>query len=52
MQLVRKNRGGKAAMVLECDQEIPRDAISWLSHLEGVTKVICLSMEDENVHFS
>ena len=38
MQLYRKSRGGSAVMVLECDQEIPRDSIEWLKHLEGIIK--------------
>jgi L-serine dehydratase len=46
MQLVRENRGGKAAMVIECDQEIPAEAVKWLTRLEGVIKVIYLSMEE------
>ena len=39
MQLYRSHRGGNAVMVLEVDQEIPKDAIIWLRHLEGVKKV-------------
>ena len=39
MQLYRSHRGGRAVMVVECDQEIPRDGIDWLSHVEGVIKV-------------
>ena len=35
---------GEAVMVLECDQEIPRDSIKWLSHLEGIQKVTYLSL--------
>ena len=35
---------GEAVMVLECDQEIPRDSIKWLSHLEGIQKVKYLSL--------
>lgn len=44
MQLSRSSRGGSAVMVLECDQEIPRDSIQWLEHLEGVVKVTYLSL--------
>ena len=39
MQLYRSHRGGRAVMVVECDQEIPRDGIDWLTHVEGVIKV-------------
>ena len=44
MQLYRNSRGGEAVMVLECDQEIPRDSIKWLSYLEGIQKVTYLSL--------
>ncbi len=39
MQLYRSYRGGRAVMVVECDQEVPQDGIDWLSHVEGVLKV-------------
>ena len=39
MQLYRSAKGEKAVMVLECDQPIPADGISWLKHVEGVLKV-------------
>lgn len=45
MQLYRDSRDGDAVMVLECDQEIPRDSIEWLSHLEGIKKVTYLSLK-------
>ena len=35
MQLYRANRGGDAVMILECDQEIPLEALKWLEKLEG-----------------
>lgn len=44
MQLYRANRGGEAVMVLELDQEIPQDALAWLSKLEGVNKVTYYSL--------
>lgn len=44
MQLYRDGRGGHAVMVLECDQEVPRGALSWLAKLEGVEKVTYLSL--------
>ncbi|MEE3481299.1 MAG: L-serine ammonia-lyase, iron-sulfur-dependent subunit beta [Lachnospiraceae bacterium] len=48
MQLYRNGRGGHAVMVIECDQEVPEESLSWLSHLEGVEKVTYYSpAEDE-----
>lgn len=44
MQLYRASRGGEAVMVVECDQEIPREGIEWLSKSEGVVKVTYLSL--------
>lgn len=46
MQLYRANRGGDAVMVIECDQEIPKESLKWLSHLEGVDKVTYYSLEE------
>ncbi|MDY6325646.1 MAG: L-serine ammonia-lyase, iron-sulfur-dependent subunit beta [Catonella sp.] len=46
MQLYRSNRGGKAVMVIECDQEVPPESVKWLSHLEGILKVTYLSMTE------
>ncbi|MBE5861080.1 MAG: L-serine ammonia-lyase, iron-sulfur-dependent, subunit beta [Butyrivibrio sp.] len=43
MQLYRKSRGGEAVMVLECDQEIPIDAIRSLEKIEGIINVTYLS---------
>lgn len=43
MQLYRSAKGQKAVMVLECDQQIPADGISWLEHVEGVLKVTYFS---------
>lgn len=48
MQLNRSSKGGHAVIVLECDQEIPADAIRWLAHLEGILKVTYLSMKDDS----
>lgn len=47
MQLYRSNRGGNAVMVLECDQEIPREGIEWLKKVEGITKVTYLSQKGD-----
>lgn len=45
MQLYRASRGGDAVMVLELDQEVPKEAIKWLSKLEGVEKVTYYSLK-------
>ena len=37
-----------AVMVIECDQEIPLEALDWLRKLEGIVKVTYLSMEEKN----
>ena len=47
LQLYRASRGGNAVMVLECDQEIPLEAVKWLEHLEGVEKVTYYSLEEQ-----
>ncbi len=46
MQLYRASRGGNAVMVLELDSEIPKDALQWLSKLEGVEKVTYYSLAE------
>ena len=45
MQLYRNHRGGYAVMVIETDQDIPAEALWWLSRLEGVIKVTYLNAE-------
>jgi L-serine dehydratase len=44
MQLYRQRRGGNAVMVLECDQEVPAEAVESLRHLQGILKVTYLSL--------
>lgn len=44
MQLYRDHRGGNAVMVVECDQEIPKEGLEWIAHLEGIQKVTYLSL--------
>lgn len=39
MQLYRSGRGGHAVMVIECDEEVPRESVKWLEQLDGVEKV-------------
>ena len=46
MQLYRIRRGGNAVMVIECDQEIPKESIEWLKNIEGIIKVTYLSKEE------
>ncbi len=47
VQLDRDARGGHAVTVIECDQEIPKAAIDWLSAQDGILKVTYLSMESK-----
>ena len=47
MQLYRAGRGGHAVMVIECDQEMPKESIQWLAHLEGLEKVKYYSLEEK-----
>ena len=47
MQLYRAGRGGHAVMVIECDQEVPKESIQWLAHLEGIEKVPYYSLEEK-----
>lgn len=45
MRINRDKRGGHAVMIIECDQEVPKDALDSLSNAAGVTRVTYLSME-------
>ena len=47
MQLYRGKRGGDAVLVLECDQEVPKESIRWLEKLEGIRKVTYLSLTEK-----
>lgn len=44
LQLYRDTRGGRAVMVIECDQEVPKASIDWLTRVEGIVKVTYLSL--------
>lgn len=44
LQLYRDSRGGSAAMVVECDREVPEESLSWLEGQDGIEKVIYYSM--------
>lgn len=46
MRINRDRRGGHAVMIIECDQEVPGDALDSLTNVAGVTKVTYLSMEE------
>ena len=46
MQLYRSGRGVNAVMVIECDQEIPKESIQWLERQEGISKVTYFSLTD------
>ena len=46
-QLYRSSKGGKAVMVVECDQEVPQEGIRWLERVEGVLKVTYLGKSEE-----
>lgn len=39
MQLYREKKGAYAVMVIETDQLIPEEVITWLEHLDGIIKV-------------
>ena len=52
MQLYRAERGGQAVMVIECDEEVPKEGIEWLKNLEGVNKVTYLSLKENESHIS
>ena len=47
MQLYRAGRGGHAVRVIEWDQEVPKESIQWLAHLEGIEKVTYYSLEEK-----
>jgi L-serine dehydratase len=44
MHLYRARRGGQAVMILECDQEIPKETVRYLETLDGIQKVTYLSV--------
>ena len=45
LQLYRDSRGGDAVMVVECDREVPKDAIAWLEGQPGIDRVTYYSMK-------
>ncbi|HBI72070.1 MAG TPA: L-serine ammonia-lyase, iron-sulfur-dependent, subunit beta [Lachnospiraceae bacterium] len=48
LQLYRDKRGGRAVMVIECDQEVPEEMQDRLKKTEGILKVTYLSMEEKD----
>ncbi len=46
MRINRDRRGGHAVMIIECDQEVPADALELLKGAAGITKVTYLSVAD------
>ena len=49
LQLHRGSRGGHAVMIIECDQEIPKEAIHMLEAHEGIEEVIYYSLLDQEL---
>lgn len=47
MRLIRSGRGGNACMVIECDQEVSRQAIDVLRNYPGVTAVTYYSTKED-----
>lgn len=47
MRLNRAKRGGRAVMVLECDQEVPDNVVEWLRQKTGIDKVTYYSLEEQ-----
>lgn len=45
LQLYRDSRGGDAVMAVECDREVPKDAIDWLEKQDGIERVTYYSMK-------
>lgn len=50
MHVSRTNRGGTAATVIECDQEIPFGAKNMLQIVDGIDRVIYFSPREEAPH--
>ncbi len=46
MRLYRQGRGQNAVMILECDQEVPKDRIDALEEMDGIEKVTYYSLEE------
>lgn len=46
MKVFRNERGGRAVMVIEVDQEVEAESIRWLEKQDGIEKVTYLSLEE------
>lgn len=46
MQSYRSSRGGDSVMIIECDQEIPSDALWQIQKCSGIHKLTYYSLED------
>ena len=46
LQLYRDKRGGYAVMVIETDQEVPEESVTWLEQLDGIIKVTYINVEE------
>ncbi len=46
MKLYRQGRGQNSVMILECDQEVPRDHVRRIEGMDGIEKVTYYSLED------
>lgn len=49
MQLYRSARGADAAMVIECDKEVPNTLIPHLEELGGIVRVTYLSLKEDRI---
>ena len=47
LNLYRDKRGGYAVMVIETDQNIPVSSLQWLKRVEGIIKVTCINLGEE-----
>lgn len=50
MDLRRKIRGGEAVMILECDEEVPEEALRELRGTDGVVDVTYVSAKEDAEH--
>lgn len=46
MKVFRNERGGRAVMVIEVDQEVDAASVKWMEEQDGIEKVIYLSLEE------
>lgn len=47
MSLYRSGRGGNAVMIIECDDELPPDALTLLRKQSGIQRLIYYSLKEE-----